>query len=286
MKSLIAFFIGLFSFFHMGSGANSNQFAVTTSFYPLYFFASRIGGTKVSVTTITPAGAEPHDYEPTPQDFVTMQNSRLLIINGGIEPWAAKIQADLAGKSTAILQVSPGLVSGVDPHIWLDPVLAKQISQRIFAQFVRLDPQDQSYFQSNLTFLNQQLDQLDSSYRSGLANCAQKSFVTSHAAFSYLAARYGLNQVAISGLSPDAEPSLKDLATLANFARTNRIKYIFFESLATPKLANTLAGEIGAQTLVLDPLEGLTPSAVSQGNTYITVMQQNLKNLRIALSCS
>ena len=129
------------------------------------------------------------------------------------------------------------------------------------------------------------LDDLDRQYRRGLANCQEKNIVTSHAAFGYLATAYGLNQVSITGLSPDAQPSPRQLADIVKFTRANNVKYIFFESLVSPKLSKTIATEIGAQTMVLNPLEGLTDEEVSQGNNYFTEMENNLANLKTALEC-
>ncbi len=134
--------------------------------------------------------------------------------------------------------------------------------------------------------LNQKLDQLDKTYAEGLKTCKQKDIITSHAAFGYLATRYGLNQVAISGISPDEEPSSQQLAEVAKFAKENDVKYIFFESLVSPKLSETIAHEIGAKTLVLDPLEGISDDDIKQGKNYFTVMENNLKNLQKALQCS
>jgi len=129
------------------------------------------------------------------------------------------------------------------------------------------------------------IDKLNADYKAGLTSCKKNDIVTSHAAFGYLASDYGLTQVPIAGLSPDAEPSLREMASITNFIKTNGIKYVFFESLVSPKLSQTIADATGVQTLVLDPLEGLTPNAVTQGANYLTVMYQNLKNLRTALEC-
>lgn len=267
--------------------SDAGKLMVTTSFYPVYYLAGEIGGNKIMAVNITPAGAEPHDYEPTPQDMIQIEKSRLLIINGGIEPWAGKIRKNLQGKQTQILEVNTGLVNQVsqDPHIWLDPVLAKQMADKIAQALVKLEPENATYFQTNVTILKVKLDQLDRAYREGLAKCRSNEIVTSHAAFSYLVDRYGLKQIAIAGLSPDAEPSLLDLARTADFVKMYQVKYIFFESLVSPKLARTLAAETGSRTLVLNPLEGLTQAEINSGQNYLSIMEDNLKNLRTALQC-
>lgn len=278
------------------SKPESNQkIKISTSFYPLYFFATSVGGSKVEVKNITPAGSEPHDYEPTAQDLAFIENSRLLILNGGVEAWANKIKDNLKGKNTTILVAGDGLLTrqltedgqtAIDPHIWLSPQLAKIEAKKVADALISVDQSNSIYYQDNEKQLEMNLDELDSSYKQGLSNCQHKDIITSHAAFGYLAAGYGLNQMPIAGLSPDAEPSAKQLTEISQFARDHNIKYIFFESLVSPKLSETIANEIGAQTLVLDPLEGLSDDDITKGKDYFSVMKDNLKNLQIALQCS
>ena len=269
---------------------------VTTSFYPMYFFAQEIGGNKAEVINITPAGAEPHDYELTGQDIVKIQSSRLLIINGGrLEPWGDKITQELQGSKTTIIVAGQNLTNRqgvdengkpiIDPHVWLDPILAKKEAEKIAQGFISTDPVNASYYKTNLQKLESDLDQLDQAYRQGFASCRQNSFITSHAAFGYLASEYHLNQIAILGVSPDEEPSGKKLTEISQTVQKNGIKIIFFESLVSPKLSETIAAETGAKTMVLNPIEGLTDTDLSQGKSYLTEMQQNLKNLKIALQC-
>jgi zinc transport system substrate-binding protein len=295
---LIALFIGIAFYFGLKNNIKNPQtgkFQVTASFYPYYFFASQIGGNKANVVNITPAGAEPHDYEPSAGDIVQIDSSQLLILNGQVEPWGAKIESDLKGKNTAVLIAGAGLftqkvtdesgLTAIDPHVWLSPTRAKVQVNAILNEFIKLDPQNKDYYSANAKTLLTDLDQINSDYKMGLASCQRKDIVTSHAAFGYMASDYGLTQISIAGLSPDAEPSLKEMANITNFVKANGIKYIFFESLVSPKLSQTIANETGAQTLVLDPLEGLTPNAIAQGANYLTVMEQNLHNLKVALSC-
>lgn len=267
---------------------------VVASFYPEYFFASKIGGDKAQVVNITPAGAEPHDYTPTPQDIATIESSRMLVINGGVEPWAADIQNDLDSSKTLVVEDGEGLETQkvvedgenvIDPHIWQSPVLAKQMVDKIAQGYVQVDPTNAQYYAANAETLKSELDQLDTEFQAGLASCAKKDIITSHAAFGYLATTYGLNQVSIAGLSPDAEPSTKELANVTDFAKKNNVQYIFFESLVSPKLSETIAHEVGAQTIVLDPIEGISAEDVASGKNYLTVMRSNLANLRTALEC-
>lgn len=266
---------------------------VITSFYPLYFLASTIGGQRATVINLTPAGAEPHDYELTAQDIAQIETSRLLIINGsGLEAWGQKIKDNISAR-TKIIVASDGLTDQTlagdknqpDPHIWLDPTLAQKIADKIALGLIETDPKNQDYYQANAAMLKSKLADLDNAYRTGLSNCENKDIITAHAAFAYLARAYGLRQIAITGLAPEAEASPRQMVEISKFARDKKINYIFFESLVSPKLAQTIAAEIGAQTLVLNPLEGLSDSDLAAGQDYLSEMQNNLNNLKIALKC-
>ncbi len=273
----------------------SGTLTVTASFYPLYYFASRIGGDKADVVNITPTSAEPHDYELTAQDVARIETSDILVLNGGgFEAWGESMQKNV-NAGTAVVVAGEGLATAqvmeegrmiADPHVWLSPPLVKQIVQRIVDAYRKADPIDAAYFQMNAARISDDLDALDAAYRSGLATCVKKEIITSHAAFGYLASTYGLHQVPIAGLSPDAEPSPKQLADIAAFARKNDVHYIFFESLVSPKLSDTIAGEIGAKTLVLSPIEGLTAEEVAASDDYFSVMKSDLTHLRTALECA
>lgn len=275
---------------------SSHKPQVVASFYPLYFFASQIAGDKADVTNITPAGAEPHDYEPTAQDIARMETSDVLVLNGGgLEAWGNDVRTNINPAKTIIVTAGEGLTTQevvedgekiVDPHVWLSPVLAEQMVDKIEGALAKTDPTNASYYQSNAEALKSKLGVLDGEYKQGLAVCKEKNIITSHAAFGYLASTYGLNQIPIAGLSPDAEPSPKQLADITKFAKDNHIKYIFFESLVSPKLSQTIAAEVGAQTLVSSPLEGLTNDEIASGKDYFTEMRNNLANLKIALQCT
>ena len=269
---------------------------VITSFYPLYYFAKEIGGDKAVVINITPAGAEPHDYEPTAEDIARVEKSKILILNGGgLEAWADKIRNNIDPRHTIVVIAGEGLATRQvteegktvsDPHVWLSPFLAKQMVDRIAQGFIHADPDAEDYYRTNADVLKAKLDGLDTAYRLGLSHCKTQSIVTSHAAFGYLAATYKLKQVSITGLAPDIEPSPRQLIDIVKFARENQVKYIFFESLVSPKLSQTIANEVGAQTLVLNPIEGLTNAEMAQGKNYLTEMQSNLTNLKRALQCN
>ncbi len=303
-----------------GFGGNDTEettdgrLSVVASFYPVYFFAEQIGGEYASVTNITPAGAEAHDYEPTPRELARIEQSGLLVLNGGeTETWGDRVRKDIDSTATTVVVAGEGLMSleieahdhdheheheeevihdeheeehVLDPHVWLSPVLAARMVEKITAGFIAADPVNAEHYQANAEELQERLAALDTEYRQGLATCQTRTFITSHAAFGYLAAEYGLTQMPISGLSPDEEPSAQELVAITEFAREHNVKYIFFETLVSPKLSETIANEVGAQTLVLNPLEGLSSEEIANGENYFTQMQNNLTNLTIALSCT
>ena len=285
---------------------------VQASFYPLYFLTERLGGERLEVNLLVPAGAEPHDYELSARDWARIADSDLVVLNGGgLEAWQKNLEKNFASSGPEILIVGEGLMNlqsdynnhdeeeadyndeelaydgqELDPHIWLDPRLLGGMAERIATALIKLDPSGQDYYQERLAFLWADLNTLDEEYRRVLSACSRRQIIVSHAAFAYLALAYDLEMVAITGLSPEAEPSPRALAELADFARTREISYIFFEELASPKLAAALASEVGAQTLVLNPLESLSKDDLAVGEDYFTKMRENLNNLRIALDCS
>jgi len=279
------------------SQVDTNKPQVTASFYPLYFFASEVAKDKATVINIVPAGSEPHDYEPTPRQIAQVEESDLFIYNGAsFDPWGDKQKDNLKNKQVRVLEITEGLAAldytdeegkkVRDPNIWLSPVLAKKEAEKIKNALIAIDPQNRTTYEANMTLLGKRFDELDRKFRNGLANCKSKTFIASHTAFGYLANDYGLTQVAIAGFSPNEQPSSKRLAEISQFAKENNVKYIFFETLVSPKLSETIAQEVGAQTLVLDPIEGISDDGIRQGKNYFTVMQDNLKNLQTALQCN
>ena len=268
-----------------GCGANgpaSGKKTVVAAFYPLAYAAERLAGSRYAVDNLTPPGAEPHDLELTAKAVARIESADVVLYLGrGFQPAVSAAVDQANGKTLDVLQGLPlhtaqGQEEGLtaDPHVWLDPVLFSQVVKRIGA-VVHASP----------TPLVRELRQLDREYRRGLRNCARKDVVTSHAAFGYLARRYGLRQVAITGLTPEAEPTPQQLANVVRLVRRSHATTVFFERLVSPRLADTVAREVGAKTAVLDPIEGLTPDEQKQGDTYLTLMRQNLAALRKALAC-
>lgn len=263
---------------------------VAATIYPLVEFARGVGGPRVSVRALIPAGAEAHDYEPTPGDAAAAARSRLFIYNGaGFEPWAARLIAQLP-EATLRLDATAGLplVSAggrPDPHVWLDPLLARQQVDLIRAALARVDPGGEEAYAAGAARLAAALAELDAAFRQGLAPCRGKEFITAHAAFGYLARRYDLHVTAISGLAPEAEPSPARIKGIIEQARRAGVRVVFVEPRGEWRVAETIAREVGGQTAVLDPLETLSAAAQRAGKNYFTVMHENLEQLARGLDC-
>jgi zinc transport system substrate-binding protein len=264
------------------AGANGRR-TVVAAFYPLAFVAHELGGKKVDVENLTPPGAEPHDIELTPNDVARIQSADVVIyLSHGFQPAIEQAVGGARGRridalSRIGLRRGAGDEAGkTDPHVWLDPELFARIVRRIGSSLG---------YAGSAQALSRRLAALDREYRSGLGNCARRDFVTSHAAFGYLAARYHLHQIAITGIDPESEPSPQRLRSLIDLVRRKHVTTVFFERLVSPRLAETVARDAHAKAAVLDPIEGLTPSEQAHGAGYISLMRQNLGELRTALGC-
>jgi zinc transport system substrate-binding protein len=256
-------------------GGSSGSGGVVAAFYPLAWAAEGVG---VHATNLTPPGAEPHDIELTPGEVAEIQRAGVVLyLSHGFQPAVEKALEDADGtKVDALAGVRLHAGSGdeagaVDPHVWLDPVLFARVVTQIGSALDRGQRGEA---------LARRVLALDGQYRRGLTDCRRREFVTSHAAFGYLAERYHLKQIAITGVDPESEPSAQALRRLAALVRRDHIRTVFFERLVSPRLAQTLARETGARTALLDPIEG-----APHGETYLTLMRENLAALRKALEC-
>jgi len=280
---------------------------VVSSFYPLYFFAKEIGGDHVKVVNLVAAGVEPHEWTPKSRDLTAASHAQLLLYNGaGLEGWIGDFLNGLSSSSKVMtVEVSKGikLIQGnpehgddheneeahsgsdldVDPHTWVSPRSALIMAANIHDAFIQADPNNQSAYDEGYAKLENQIKQLDEKYTAELSKYERRDIVVSHQAFGYLCRDYNLNQHAIMGLSPEAEPKAQDLHDIAKYVKEHHIPYIFFEELVSERLAATLANEANVDTLVLNPLEGLTPEQEKAGENYFTLSERNLQNLQKAL---
>ncbi|KAF6614256.1 MULTISPECIES: metal ABC transporter substrate-binding protein [Paenibacillus] len=280
---------------------------VVTTFYPMYEFTKQVAGDHANVTALIPAGAEPHDWEPSAKDMAQVKDADVFVYNGIVEGWAEQALSSASNDKRVVVEASKGLnlMEGsaeeeegeeahaeeghdhdhvLDPHVWLDPVLAQKEVEAIEAGLVKADPTNKADYEKNADAYIAKLKELDTEFKTGLKNVKRKDFITQHAAFSYLAKQYGLTQVPIAGLSPEQEPTPDKLAGIIKFAKDNNVKTIFFETLVDPKVAETVATEIGSKTDVLNPLEGLTDEDKQKNLDYLGVMKNNLEALKKALN--
>lgn len=323
---------------------------VQVSFYPMYEFTKNVAGDLADVHTLVPAGMEPHDWEPTPQDIASIEKADVLVYNGaGMESWIDQVTGSLSNTSLIQVEASKGINlleggehdhhhedseatehehdhdhaneatteehdhdhdhadevtteehvhdhdaeaeaghdhdhGGLDPHVWLSPALAVKEVRNIEAGLAQAAPEHAEQFKQNADAYIAQLESLDQDFKVAVTDSKRKDFITQHAAFGYLAKEYDLQQVPIAGLSPEQEPSAAQMASVIDFAKEHQVKTIFFETLVSSKVSETIASEVGAKTAVLNPIEGLTEEEMAAGMDYISVMRQNLEALKLALN--
>ncbi len=288
-----------------GAGAD-DRIQVVASFYPISEAAERVGGEAVTVVNLTPAGTEPHDLELTPEQVDQIEDADVVLYLGqGFQPAVEEAAERRDGPSIDLLEALPLEASGaeddhagegeeggehddegaLDPHFWLDPTLLGQAVDQIEEALTEANPERASTFAANADAYRAELDDLHGDFESTLAGCEQDTVVVAHAAFHYLVERYRLHQEAIAGLSPEAEPDPQRLAELADLIDDEGVTTVFYETLVSPRVAETLAREAGVETDVLNPLEGLTQEQLDAGETYATVMHDNLEALGAALDC-
>jgi len=291
----------------VGNEVTQDRLKVYTSFYPLYYVANQIGGEQLEVELVIPNGAEVHSYEPSPRKLADLEESDIFFYNSvGLEPWGDKIVKNLKAVGVKTVKVSESVElikfeehdheaehsheaehlhehGDYDPHIWLNPLNMIEIARVMKEEFIALDSSHKEFYNNNFADFADEMESLDRDYKDTLANKKQSYILVSHASFGYLAARYGLEQLAIAGISPHQEPSSKDLARLTDEAKEHGLKYIFMETLASPKTAQVLAQEANLEVLTLNPIAGLTAQEQKQGEDYISIMKKNLSSLRKAL---
>lgn len=284
------------------AAGNTGRFDVVASFYPMAFLAEQIGGDHVHVTSLTQPGQEPHDLEISAKQTAQLQESDAVLYLKNLQPSVddAVAQSGIKTKIDATTLTSleehgnevgghaaehddehGEETGGKDPHIWLDPVKYSQVAQGVGAAFAKADPDHAADYKANTAALVKKLDALNTKFKDGLAHTDSKVFITTHAAFGYLAERYGLTEEAINGLDPESEPSAHRVKDLETMAKADGVTTVFYETLVSDRTAKTIASDAGLKTDVLDPIEGIT--AKSRGRDYFSVQEANLKALQSAL---
>ncbi|QJW49251.1 zinc ABC transporter substrate-binding protein [bacterium BFN5] len=283
---------------------------VVTTIYPVYEFVRQVGGDKVEVTMLLKPGVEPHDWEPTARELAEIKKAKVFFYHGaGLEPVDRLLTQEVLGTAQAV-EVSKGIErifeqedadeheheqqtghtedkhhhDEIDVHTWLDPENVQHEVNVIAEALAAADSKNRDYYLKNAETYNLEIARLDQEFKSVLAKVTRRDIITSHAAFGYLAKRYNLHQLAVMGLSPDSEPTPDKMAQIVDFCRDHNVKYIFFETLVSPKLSQTIAKETGADLLVLNPIESLTEAEIKQGKNYLIIMRENLENLKKALN--
>ncbi len=274
---------------------NDGKLKVVASFYPMYDFAKNIGGERVDVSIIMPPGVSPHEFEPSPSAIRRLAEADVFIYNGaGMEPWVPNLlhgvgntkllAVDSSGNVELIKPQNQG-DSGTDPHVWLDPVLVKKQVANIRDAFAQADPAGKDYYSANAAAYDAKLDSLDASIRLAFSSCKKTDILITHATLGYFCKEYGCTQIPIEGVSEEGEPSPAELVKIVEQAKAKKVTAVFFESLISPKSAQTIANEINGQVLAFNTVHGVTPEEEARGENYLSLMEENLVNIKKGLDC-
>jgi zinc transport system substrate-binding protein len=316
-KPFIFSFILLVFFVFVSCQKNSESFGrdkrlkVVTTLFPLYDFSRNVGGEKAQVTLLLPPGIEPHSFDPKPRDIVTINEADLFVFTGSfMEPWAANLIKGMQGKKFVVVDASKGVTllpeipaeepegeeqgrhnssnhqESIDPHIWLGLDNAQKMVDNILAGYVQKDLQNRRFYEKNAAAYKARLQELDERFKNGLGNCETRLFVHGgHYAFNYLARRYNLTYTSVYGFSPNSEPSPRHLADIIRTMRQQKTKYVFYEELIQPRVAEMIAKETGAKLLPLNGGHNVTKEELTKGATFISLLEQDLLSLKTGLQC-
>lgn len=288
-----------------GSGKDDNKIQAVATFYPMYEFTKEVLGETGEVSLLVTAGTEPHDYEPSAKDMADISDADVFVYNSeAFETWVENLTDNLNEDKTLVIEAADEIEllttteeahdheseaetdedghdhDGVDPHVWTDPLMAVKEVQEIAQELGEKYPEQKATFDKNAQNYITKLEQLDADYQAAFKDAKNKTFLVQHAAFGYLAHQYGLTQESIAGLSPDQEPTPARLAELKHFVEEHEVSVIYFEENANSKVAETLSNETGVELAVLNPLESLTNDQMEAGETYLSVMEDNLAALQ------
>ena len=281
------------------TNGHKGPLTVVTSLFPLYDFAKNIGKEKVDVSLLLPPGVEPHSFEPKPGDIIRIHEADVFIYtDAAMEPWAAKILQAIENKNLLVVEAGKGIPlmkeasaedgghGGTDPHIWLDFANTQHMVDTICEGFSAKDPANKTFYADNARAYNGLLGEIDRRYTNTLAHCKYSDIVHGgHFAFGYLAKRYNLHYVAAYGFSPDAEPTPRRLYDMSEMIKQKGVKYLFYEELLSPRVAETIAKETGVTLLKLSAAHNIAKEELEQNVSFLSIMEQNLKNLATGLQC-
>lgn len=290
MKRILTFIMAL-AFLMTGCSTvkktgEKQKITVCTSFYAIYDFTKKVAGDRADVINIVPTGTEPHDWEPSSHDMLTISKGSVLFYNGlGMESWIDSVKSSIGEDSVRYVELAEGLSveNSSDPHVWLDPANAALMTDRIAEFLCEADSANSDYYMANAESFKAQLTALDEEYKAALEAHRGESIVVSHEAYSYMCGKYGIEQKAVEGIIPESEPSPNQVKEIIDYINDNEIKYIFFEELLSPKVVQSISEATGAQLLELNPFEGLSEEDIAAGKDYVSVMEENLENLKLAL---
>ncbi|HSH35427.1 MAG TPA: zinc ABC transporter substrate-binding protein [Schnuerera sp.] len=268
--------------------SSGEKLIVYTSFYPLNFLAEEIGGTNIDLRMVIPNGVDSHDYEPSMKQLKNIEEADIFIYNGaGFENWADKLIGTIIDEDKALKasdEVKLIETNGIaDPHIWLNPQNMNKIGEKIKDRLIFLDEKNKDEYEKNFNELSKRLNELDNQFLKKLEHKNKDAILVSHAAFAYMAERYDFDQISVAGISPEQEPSPKTIANIIEIVKEEDYEYIFLETLANPKTVDIIAEETDLKTIILNPIEGLTEGEQTSGEDYISIMYNNLENLKKAL---
>jgi zinc transport system substrate-binding protein len=295
-SALLAFSLLLAGCIGSPAQPSSGKLEVVASFFPLYDFARNVGGDRVEVSLLIPPGVDPHSFELSPSDAMKLGNARVFLYNGaGLEPWVPSLLQGTDNKNLISLDTSQGIdliaskdsdQPGYDPHVWLDPPLAKEQVMAIRDAFIEADPAGRSYYEKNAADYTAKLDALDSEFRNATLSCRKRDILIAHATLGYFCREYGCNQIPIEGINPEAEPLPADIVSIVDQARAHNVTTVFVEKLVSPKAAQTIADEINGTTVTFNSVHGITLDEMSRGETYLSLMHENVQIIKTALECS
>jgi zinc transport system substrate-binding protein len=316
IASLLLLLVGISACGKQEAEKEDGKLEIVTSFYPMYDFTKNVAKDKANVSMLIDGGVESHDYEPSAKDMAKIQNADVFVYNSNeMETWVETVLENIDTSKVKVIEASKGieLLKGseshdgedhdehadeeeheghdhdhghshaFDPHVWLDPLLVKKEVRTISDALIEIDSKNKDYYEKNTTEYLSKLDKLNDDYVAAFEGAKSRKFVTQHTAFSYLANQYGLEQVAISGLSPDQEPTPKELKGIQDLVKKENINVIYTESSASEKIAKTIADATGADLAVLNPMESVSKKDRENGADYLSIMAENLEALKLSI---